>query len=121
MTLRRKATAFLLVLITALSAVAIQGQVCSGQREANFFAAQRGTTLLLVATGEHSTSGFTRDWKKLSASKYEFIIKPPAAGTIVLQVITPYRSRIRFKAPANLANVTIMEGSQSYTIPVTQL
>jgi hypothetical protein len=116
------AVALVLGIFAALvGASNVMAQACSGQREANFFAAQRGTTLLLVATGEHPTSGYIRNWTKLSGSKYKFVITPPPTGTIVLQVITPYRSRVRFTAPANLSSVTITEGAQSYTISVTQL
>jgi hypothetical protein len=110
-----------LVVVSLISTPAANAQACSGQREANFFAAQRGTTLLLVATGEHTTGGFSRSWTKVSGSRYTFTIKPPAPGTIVTQGITPYRSRVRFTAPANLSNVTITHAGQSYRIPVTQL
>ena len=108
-------------LVISLLSMEAAAQSCSGERIANFVAVQRGTRLLLVATGQHPSAGFTRSWRKISGSRYEFRIKAPGPDTVVATVITPYRSRVRFTAPANLGSVTIVEGGQSYTIPVTQL
>jgi hypothetical protein len=68
-----------------------------------------------------SNGRFQSQLEKAVGSRYEFVITPPFGGAIVSPVITPYRSRVRFRTPANLGSVTIVEGAQTYTIPVTQL
>lgn len=111
-----------LTILLRFTSTELQAQSCSGERVANFVAVQQGSTVLLVATGQHPTGGYSRSWTKLTSKRYEFTIKAPAPDALVTQGIVPYRSRVRFTVQTKLTSVTIVEtGGGSYTIPVTQL
>jgi hypothetical protein len=98
-----------------------QNQWTRCKHNARFKAEQIGGQVVIVAFGNHPTSGYKSKLRKLPIEIYppQFEIVEQKPNGIVLQVLTPFAEFAIFKAPRSIPSIVIYDGNGKHTVKVT--